>query len=188
MRTDYLEKGIFQDLLGSLTEENRLVLRWMILSGMRITDALEMTWQEISLPCHGGGPLVYTERKTGKTRTVTLPLSLCEEMQERQKFVWRFSPWVFPGRDPRKHRTRQAVWKDLKNAARYAGLDENLGTHTARKIYAVTLYNEAIIRGDRNPLETVQKQLNHDEPAVTVLYALADILTAREKLKNHLTD
>lgn len=51
---------------------------------------------------------------------------------------------------------------------------ENLGPHSARKIYAVDLYHRT---GD---LEAVRKALNHTDQAVTMLYAFADELTHRE--------
>lgn len=50
---------------------------------------------------------------------------------------------------------------------------ENLGPHSARKIFAVDLYHRT---GD---LEAVRKALNHTDQAVTMLYALADQLTSR---------
>lgn len=51
---------------------------------------------------------------------------------------------------------------------------ENLGPHSARKIFAVDLYRRT---GD---LEAVRKALNHSDQAVTMIYAFADELTSRE--------
>ena len=52
------------------------------------------------------------ESKTGKTRRVTWPVGLYEQMLEQ---AGRY--WVFESRtDPRKHRARQTVWKDIKKA------------------------------------------------------------------------
>lgn len=52
-------------------------------------------------------------------------------------------------------------------------LSENVGPHSARKIFAVNLYHRT---GD---LEAVRKALNHSDQAVTMLYAMADELTTR---------
>lgn len=71
------------------------------------------------------------------------------------------------------------MWKDLKEVSRTLRIDgkkvrENLGPHSARKIFAVDLYHRT---GD---LEAVRKALNHSDQAVTMVYALADQLTHRE--------
>ena len=76
--------------------------------------------------------------------------------------------WVFPGAKPGKHRTRQAVWKDVKRAARAMRLPQNVAPHSARKVYAVELMQKY---GD---IERVRRALNHSSPAVTLMYALAD--------------
>jgi len=86
------------------------------------------------------------------------------------------SPWAFPSpTDPTKHRTRQAVWRDLKRVQRALRLPVNLGTHSARKTYAVHLMNQY---GD---IERVRKALNHDNATITVVYAMADILAQTAK-------
>ena len=83
------------------------------------------------------------------------------------------SKWAFPSpTNPKKHRTRQAVWRDLKRAQRALRLPINLGTHSARKTYAVHLMHQY---GD---IERVRRALNHDNATVTMLYAMADMLAA----------
>ena len=73
--------------------------------------------------------------------------------------------------DRSKHRTRQAVWKDLKRVQRAFRFEVNVGTHSMRKDYAVDLMEKY---GD---IERVRRALNHSDATVTVLYALADHLT-----------
>jgi site-specific recombinase XerD len=76
--------------------------------------------------------------------------------------------WVFPGADGRKHRSRQAVWKDVKRAAAALRLTQNAAPHSARKVYAVDLLKKY---GD---IEKVRRALNHGGLEVTLIYALAD--------------
>ena len=78
--------------------------------------------------------------------------------------------WVFPGRNPRHPRTRQAVWADLKRAEKLFRLPQNVGTHSLRKVYAVELLRKY---GD---IERVRKTLNHKYRSTTLIYALADQL------------
>ena len=53
-------------------------------------------------------------------------------------------------------------------------LAENVGPHSARKIFAVDLYHRT---GD---LEAVRKALNHSDQCVSMIYAMADELTTRD--------
>jgi site-specific recombinase XerD len=76
--------------------------------------------------------------------------------------------WVFPGRDPLKHHTRQAVWKDVKRAAKLFRLPQNVAPHSFRKVYAVELMQKY---GD---IERVRRALNHGSETITMIYALAD--------------
>lgn len=104
-----------------------------------------------------------TEQKTGKKRQVGLPEPLLSDLKKEAGRVW-----VFPGRDPRKHHTRQAVWKDMKRAAKAFRLPLNVGPHSARKVYAVELMRKY---GD---LDRVRRALNHNSETITLLYAMAD--------------
>ena len=44
---------------------------------------------------------------------------------------------------------------------------QTIGTHTARKIAAVNAYH-------KGGIDAAQRLLNHSEPGITLLYALAD--------------
>ena len=113
-------------------------------------------------------PFWVTEKKTGKRRMVGLPAALLEEIRKGAGDVW-----AFPGRDPRKHRTRQAVWKDIKRSATAFRLRENLTPHSLRKVYAVELLERY---GD---FDKVRRNLNHAYDSTTSLYAMADVLTKK---------
>ncbi len=82
--------------------------------------------------------------------------------------------FVFEHRlDWRKPRTRQAVNKDLTRIAKMWRLKTHISPHTARKAWAVEEYAKD---GD---LKRVQRLLNHSDEAVTMIYAMADVLTER---------
>lgn len=53
-------------------------------------------------------------------------------------------------------------------------MPENVGTHSARKIYAVDLMAKY---GD---IERVRKALNHDRAMTTAIYAMSDMLLERK--------
>lgn len=186
MTTDYISAETFSKLLEALTPQNALVLELCMATGMRITDALTMTYAGAKSLTNTQSPLCYyhySERKTGKERSVYLSKDWLQRAIAQHD---RRSLWLFAGRDPEKHRTRQAVWKDLHRAAKLyrvngQRLRARVGSHTARKIYAVDLYHQAEKDGVTDPLELVRVDLNHKDLAVTFIYALADEITARKR-------
>lgn len=157
MRTEYLIDREVEQVLHLLTYENRLVMRVLLHTGCRISDVLD--WKPEQLKPN----FWITEKKTGKRKQVGLPEPLLRDLRESAD-----AEWVFPGNVPGKHRTRQAVWKDVKRAAAAMRLTVNAAPHSARKVYAVELLQRY---GD---IERVQRALNHGGLEVTLIYAMAD--------------
>ena len=144
-------------ILAALTPQNRLVMRTALQTGLRISDVLELRPGQLK-------PHFWvTERKTGKRRQVGLPEPLLSDLKNAAGVRW-----VFEGRSPDHHRTRQAVWKDMKRAAKAFRLPVNAAPHSARKVYAVELLRKY---GD---IDRVRRALNHNSETVTMLYAMAD--------------
>ena len=135
----------------------------MLATGLRISDVVELQRKEVKTN------FTISEKKTGKRRRVRLPADLVAEVLQTSEG----SPWAFPSpRDPQRHRTRQAVWKDIKRAQRAFRLNVNAAPHSMRKVYAVELMHKY---GD---IDRVRRALNHDHYDTTILYALADQLPA----------
>ena len=144
-------------MLDLLTYENRLVMRVLLHTGIRISDALQLRPEQLK-------PNFWiTEQKTGKRRQVGLPEPLLADLRSSAD-----GQWVFSGAKPGKHRTRQAVWKDVKRAASACRLTANAAPHSARKVYAVELLKRY---GD---IDRVKRALNHGGLEVTLIYAMAD--------------
>ena len=155
--TEYLLQREVGRVLDLLTYENRLVLRLLLHTGLRISDVLQLRPEQLK-------PNFWvTEQKTGKRRQVGLPGPLLDELRGSSS-----SEWVFQGSRPGKHRTRQAVWKDVKRAAAACRLTANAAPHSARKVYAVELLRKY---GD---IERVRRALNHGGLELTLIYAMAD--------------
>lgn len=157
MRTEYVLEKEVEMILAALTDSNRLVIRTALTTGLRVGDVLALKPERLK-------PHFWvTEQKTGKKRQVGLPEPLLSDLKMNAGEFW-----VFPGRDPEKHRTRQAVWKDVKRAARAFRLPQNIAPHSFRKVYAVDLMQKY---GD---IERVRRALNHNSETITMIYALAD--------------
>lgn len=158
MRTSYISREQMRCVLAALTPANRLVCRVCLHTGLRVSDALALRTADLA------GRMAVREQKTGKNRRISLPMGLLEDLRGQAG-----SEWVFEGsRDKARHRTRQAVWRDVKRAATAFRLPGNVGTHSCRKFYAVELMHKY---GD---LARVRRALGHDNELVTILYALAD--------------
>jgi len=164
MKTEYLLHKEVGHVLAALTPANRLVCEVMLHTGLRVGDVLALRTDQLA-------PRMWvTESKTGKRKQVGLPKDLLERVRGQAGQIW-----AFPGRDPRKHRTRQAVWADIKRAAKAFRLPQNAGTHSMRKVYAVDLLDRY---GD---MERVRRALNHDRLETTLIYAMADKVLMAKK-------
>ncbi|MGN1119967.1 MAG: tyrosine-type recombinase/integrase [Oscillospiraceae bacterium] len=152
---------------AALTPQNALIIRVCEKTGLRLGDVLNLRTEQIK------PYFTIIEQKTGKRRRIYLSAKLRQELLNQAGAVF-----VFEGRnDPQKHKTRQAVWYDVKRAKHAFRIKENLAPHSLRKVYAVAKFKRT---GD---ISKVQRLLNHDSTAVTAIYAMADILTQRKKKK-----
>ena len=168
-RTEYLLQEQVKIVLAALTPSNRLACEVSLHTGLRIGDVLALKTADIK-------PRFWvTEAKTGKRKLVGLPDQLRRDLLAQAGTVY-----VFENRlDPNKHRTRQAVWKDVKRAEKAFRLRQNIGPHSFRKDYAVILMRKY---GD---IARVKKALNHGSVTTTMIYALADTLMMQQRYKRH---
>ena len=189
MKTDYICLDRMKDILSALMPDNRDALLISMFTGLRISDVLRLRWEKCS-SLRPGMLLSLTAMKTGKSVNVMISPPVFEVLKRRGAGRYQ-TGWVFPGRTrgttsadcgpgSSMPRTRQAVWKDLKRCARLYRCDghklrENVGPHSCRKLFAVSLYRET------KSLEVVRRALGHSDVAVTMVYALADQLTSRER-------
>lgn len=164
MTTEYLLNREVDYVLAALTPSNQLVCQVCLHTGLRVSDVLSLRTEQLK-------PRFWvTEKKTGKRRMVGLPAPLLAAIRAQAGDVW-----AFPGRDPSKPRTRQAVWKDVKRAGAAFRLPQNIAPHSFRKVYAVDLMRKY---GD---IERVKRALNHGSQTTTMIYAMADgLLTAKQ--------
>lgn len=168
MRSEWIKGEIMSHILAALTYENRLACEVSLFTGLRIGDVLSLRSGKLF---DYNGRFTIREQKTGKPRRVYLPADLRERLRDN---AGRY--FVFEHRtDPRKHRTRQAVFKDLKRAARAFRVHENVAPHSLRKMYAVEWFAKS------GSIKKVQNLLNHSDEAVTMLYALADCVDKKRK-------
>lgn len=166
MRSGWVEDDVFRLVLAAMMPVNALAIETSLYTGLRIDDVLALKTETVRKTAR---PYVR-DSKTGKTHRIYLPAELRARMlaQAGRLYVWEHRlDWT-------KHRTRQAVYKDMRQAAevfeRNGKVQEHISPHSARKSAAVRAYK-------RGGLEAAQALLVHDDghPLVTLLYALADM-------------
>lgn len=165
IRSDYVYQETFDHILAALMPMNRLALEVSLATGLRIDDVLHLKREQVNR-----GRFTIKEKKTGKSRRITLSKNM-----QKVLLMHGGEIYIFEGRnDPKKPRTRQAVNKDLKRACKlFRVKGVNITPHTARKIYAVGWFKRSC------SLDKVKQLLNHSDEAVTMIYAMADELTAK---------
>lgn len=169
MRTQWIPRGEMVHLLAALYPENRLACEISLATGLRINDVLALTPQKVRKQ-----RFTVREEKTGKNRFIRLPKELVDRC-----LACSGQHYVFEGRlNGKKHRTRQAVYKDIKRVAQAFNLKKNIAPHSLRKSFAVYEFEN-----NGGNLKKVQKLLNHDSEAVTMLYAMANIIDNRKRFK-----
>lgn len=169
MRTSWVSDTQMKLILAAMMPENRLAVEVSEATGLRIDDVLSLKTEDIKRTAR---PYVV-DSKTGKRHRLYIPVELRDRMLQQAGKVW-----VWPGRlDPKgSHRTRQAVYKDMVQAAavfrRSGELADVVGAvspHTARKRAAVAAF-------EVGGLDAARKVLVHGDKDVglTLLYALAN--------------
>lgn len=138
--------------------ENALAVEVSLETGLRIGDVVALRRDQLD-----GQRLRFVASKTGKPGVKRISAQLAKQLRQIAGTVYIFEYRT----DPNKHRTRQAVWRDVKSAAAACSIHQNAAPHSARKTYAVEVFHAG-------GLPAARKELQHDSYGTTLLYALSD--------------
>lgn len=167
MKSDFIEKDVFELILELVPYDVAIALRVSLETGLRIGDVLTLKPENIT-----DNKISVIAQKTRKPMCAEIP-------KEYARYLERHAVWCFPSpRDATKHRTRQSVWACVKRAVARLSIAENVTPHTARKIFAVERFK-------RKGLRETQDALQHDSVSTTLLYAFADKLDGRSRRVHH---
>ena len=157
-----------------MTYENVLALRVSLETGLRIDDVLSLRVDQVLRRTICG-----VAEKTDKPYRKAISADLAKRLAA---LTPNKGGYIFPHRiDPMKHRTRQAVWANMKKAAVLMGVKMNAAPHSARKTYAVEMFKD-------KGLERTQQELQHDRISTTMLYAFSDMLCGAERNTQDVVD
>lgn len=169
MRTDYLNPQLYNRLYTVMTYENVLALRVSLETGLRIDDVLSLRHEQLT-----GRTLRGTAEKTDKAFKKVISQDLSNRLRNLGE-----KGYIFKHRTrANAHRTRQAVWANMKKAADIMGVKLNAAPHSARKTYAVEVFRD-------KGINAAQKELQHDRVSTTMLYAFSDLLTENESKREN---
>lgn len=168
MRSSWADDATMELILGAMMPANRLALEVSDATGLRIDDVLSLKTETIQQTAR---PYVR-DSKTAKRHRIYIPAQLREQMlaQAGRLYVWEHRT------DWQRHRTRQAVYKDMVHAVRVfrrngvVASDVHPSPHSMRKRAAVRTYRRAGLGAAAQLL-----QHSSNDAAVTMLYALADV-------------
>ena len=176
MQSEWVNDEVMDLILQTMLPVNRLAVEVSLKTGLRISDVLSLKTATVQRTAR---PYVR-DSKTGKNHRIYLGTELRTRLLAQAGSIW-----VFEGRlDPKKHRTRQAVFKDMEQAvaivkrAQHVESDKHISPHSARKCAAVRAYQ-------KGGLEAARAMLVHDpeHPMVTMLYALSDELPSSKRCR-----
>ncbi|MBM7573633.1 tyrosine-type recombinase/integrase [Aquibacillus albus] len=154
----------------ALSGRNRLLWTFGINSGLRISDILALTVEDII--DESGKPrqaVTLKEKKTRKTKTFHLNKSIQTELKRAIKAgdldASNRESYIFASRKGNEAISRVQAYRILNAAAEKSGLaGVKIGTHSMRKTFGYHAYTAGV------PLERLQRIFNHSSQAVTLDY------------------
>ena len=170
MKSRYIQDFELKKIIKHVPKEQRLPFRVAVATGLRVGDIVKLSVSDID---DERGGINYTAEKTGKRGFAKLSKSLRIALKENAR-----EGFCFPSDRSRSgHITRQAIWRQFKNAAIRSGVDiDGVSPHSLRKNFAVDLYKEGGIKA-------VQTAMQHDRADTTQIYACADFGSGENALK-----
>lgn len=145
-------------------ERNHLLLRLMLNTGLRLSEAVNLRWKDIDL---NTGKLMVRQGKGAKDRSLWIgdeDLKLLRKWRERQgKDVEGPPVHVFTTLGGKAVSPRY-VQQMVKRLAARAGITKDIHPHTLRHSFATDLYRET------KDIRLTQKALGHANLATTQIY------------------
>ncbi|MEY2832310.1 MAG: hypothetical protein RLZZ574_1568, partial [Cyanobacteriota bacterium] len=151
-------KGLIK--YGVKNERDRLLLSLMYGCGLRVSEAIGLTWNDLKK--HGDGGKATVFGKGCKTRMVLIPDKLWQQVKEFEKYH-RVNQYVFISRH-HNQMERSVVHRMIKRACKRAGIDERASAHWLRHSHA----SHSLEAGCN--LRLLQQSLGHASVTTTERY------------------
>lgn len=161
---------IIKEILKATSLRDHLFFTLGINSGIRISDLLALSIEDV-LDEHGKvkDRMPIREKKSNKAKVFPIndvsKIAIFEYLQSRD-YETEDEP-LFISKKKNKGKTpllRQQAYKIIHDAAREAGIMDQIGTHTLRKTFGYHAYKSGV------DIETIQKLFNHASSGITLQY------------------
>jgi site-specific recombinase XerD len=143
---------------------NRVMLRLMLDTGLRLSEAIHLRWKDIDL---NSGKVMVRQGKGAKDRTLWTGednLAALVKWKDRQIRECAANPQnVFTTKEGGKLDPRY-IQRMVKRYAVKAGIEKDISPHTLRHTFATDLYRET------TNIRLTQKALGHSNLATTQIY------------------
>lgn len=149
-----------KDYLLKHNERDYLMFIIGINTGLRIGDLLSFKVEDIA----GQDHVSIREEKTNKVKKFALSDTIRKAARNYLKARTQQSIWLFPSRKGDKPITTVQAWRIINEAALYAGIKENIGTHTMRKTFGYHALRQGV------DIAYIMECLNHSSPSITKRY------------------
>jgi len=168
LEKEELQKLASTPISGEFGAEVRRAFLFACLTGFRVSDLRSLTWGQVQR-----NPLQILKRQTKTGRVVAVPLNesawkIINDTKTHTRDEYVFSHLAGSKTSPNQYLTKWAI---------AAGVDKQLGMHTARHTFAVLS-----LEGGAD-LFTVSRLLGHTKTATTAVY-----VKATDKLKRQAVD
>lgn len=164
---DKKQIDLMKKILKSNNMRDYLLFVMGINVGLRISDLLNLKISNVVTNGKINKEVTIQEVKTKKMRTFTINKSANSAIKEYLSMLGDYDEdwYLFKSRKgDNKNISRVQAWQVLNDAAKLAGIKEDIGTHTLRKTFGYWSYKQGI------DISLLQKIFNHSSPAITLSY------------------
>jgi site-specific recombinase XerD len=140
--------------------KHRALLMLLYSAGLRVGEVVRLTPSDLDT----ARGLVRVRRGKGAKDRYTLLAGRAVEAVRLYRDAFPSEPWLFPGTRPDRHITTRSVQRVVKRAARAAGIEKTVTSHTLRHSFATHL-----LEGGTN-LRVIQELLGHQSARTTQIY------------------
>ena len=140
--------------------KHKLVLMLIYSAGLRISEAINLTWKDINFEAH---KIHIKGAKGKKDRVVMLAYVLVEKLKHYQE-MYPSENFVFEGQIKGQPYTSTSIRSVMQRACKKAGIKEKATVHTLRHSFATHVLNSG------TDIRFIQKVLGHSSIKTTTIY------------------
>lgn len=140
--------------------KHKLALMLIYSSGLRISEAINLTWKDINFEAH---KIHIKGAKGKKDRIVMLAYVLVEKLKQ-YKEMFPSEGFVFEGQIKGQPYTASSIRSVMRRACKNAGIEEKATVHTLRHSFATHVLNSG------TDIRFIQKILGHSSIKTTTVY------------------